>query len=66
MRMSRGFRVPVKSNHSPDGSLFSDTTAMNNMTVNDNNENGYEMKFNAKSRNQRTDIRGSAHRSRRE
>ena len=32
------------------------------MTVNDHSENGYEMKIIAGSRNQRTDIRGYAHR----
>jgi len=36
------------------------------VTVNDNNENGYEIKNTAGSRNQRTDIRGSAYRLRRE
>jgi len=39
---------------------------MNDMTVNDNSENGYEMKNIAGSRNQRTDIRDSAYRLRRE
>jgi len=39
---------------------------MNDVTVNDNNENGHEMKNIAVSRNQRTDIRGSAYRLRRE
>jgi len=33
---------------------------MNDVTVNDNNENRYEMKNIAGSRNQRTDIRGNA------
>jgi len=37
---------------------------MNDVTVNDYNENGYEMKNIARSRNQRTDIRGSAYRLR--
>jgi len=37
---------------------YSQTLAMNDVTVNDNNENGYEMKNIAGSRNQRTDIRG--------
>ena len=38
---------------------------MNDVTVNDNNENGYEMKNIAGSRNRRTDIiRGSAYRLR--
>jgi len=37
---------------------YSQTLAMNDVTVNDYNENGYEMKNIAGSRNQRTDIRG--------
>ena len=41
---------------------YSQTVAMNNVTVNDNNENEYEMKNIAGSRNQRTDIRSSAYR----
>ena len=48
-----------------DGGLFlfsySQTLAMNDVTVNDNNENGYVMKNIAGSRNQRTDNRGSAY-----
>jgi hypothetical protein len=43
---------------------YSQTLAMNDVTVNDNNENGYEMKNIAGSRNQRTDIKGSAYRLR--
>ena len=44
---------------------YSQTLAVNDVTVNDNNENGYEMKNIAGSRNQRTDIRGySAYRLR--
>jgi len=39
---------------------------MIDVTVNDNNENGFEMKNIAGSRNHRTDIRGSAYRLRRE
>jgi hypothetical protein len=31
-----------------DGGLFSDTIAMNDVTVNDNNENEYEMKKNCR------------------
>ena len=34
---------------------YSQTLTMNDVTVNDNNENGYEMKNIAASRNQRTD-----------
>jgi len=34
-----------------------ETLAMNDVTVNDNNENGYEMKNIVMSRNQRTDMR---------
>jgi len=34
------------------------TLAINDVTVNDNNENGYEMKNIAGSKNRRTDIRG--------
>ena len=39
---------------------------MNDVTVYDNNENGYEIKNIAGSRNQITDIRGSAYRPKRE
>jgi len=39
---------------------------MNDVTVNDNNENGYEVKNIAGSRNQKTDIMSSAYRLRRE
>jgi len=39
---------------------------MNDVTVNDNNESGYEMKNIDRSRSQRTDITGSAYRLRRE
>jgi len=45
---------------------YSQTLAINDVTVNDNNENGYEMKNIAGSRTQRTDMRGSAYRLRRE
>jgi len=48
-----------------DGGLFSDTSNKY-VSVNDNYENGYEMKNIAGSRNKRTDIRGSAYRLRRE
>jgi len=38
---------------------YSQALAINDVTVNDNNENEYEMKNIAGSRNQRTDIRGA-------
>jgi len=46
--------------------VYSQTLAINDVTVNYNNENGYEMKNIAVSRNRRTDITGSAYRLRRE
>ena len=40
---------------------YSQTLAMNDVTVNDVNENGYEMKNIAGSRNQRIDNKGVMH-----
>jgi hypothetical protein len=40
---------------------YSQTLAMNDVTVNDFNEDGCEMKNIARSKNQRTDIRGGAY-----
>jgi len=37
--------------------VYSQTLAINDVMVNDDNENGYEMKNIAGARNQRTDIR---------
>ena len=40
------FRVPEKASHTgtTDGGLFSDTSNKNDVRMNDNNENGNEMK----------------------